>query len=251
MKILNTADEIKNELRNLKEMGIGFVPTMGALHKGHISLIEKSESENDITVVSIFVNPTQFDNAEDLEKYPNQLKSDIKILENLKVNYLFVPTFDELYSDNYKYKVEETELSKILCGASRNGHFTGVLTIVIKLLNIVNPSKAYFGEKDYQQLSLVRGMTEAFFMDVEIVGCPIIREDDGLALSSRNQRLTKDERAKAKLFPMLLQSDLSNNQIITELENNGFEVDYIETNFNRRFGAVYLGKVRLIDNVKK
>jgi len=251
MDIIKSTKELKNTLRKFRGKQIGFVPTMGALHKGHISLIEKSASENDITVVSIFVNATQFNNAEDLEKYPTQLNSDIKILENQEIDYLFLPNFDELYPDNYKYKIEETELSKILCGVSRNGHFTGVLTVVMKLLNIVNPSKAYFGEKDYQQLFLVRGMAEAFFLDVEIVGCPIIREEDGLALSSRNARLTKDERAKAKLFPKILQSDLNNNQIITELESHGFKVDYIESKFGRRFGAVYLGNVRLIDNVKK
>jgi len=251
MEIIKKAEELKNTLRKFTSGKIGFVPTMGALHQGHISLIEKSTSENDITVVSIFVNPTQFNNVDDLRKYPNQLKLDIKILEGKKVNYLFMPDFNELYPDNYKYKIEETELSKLLCGAFREGHFTGVLTVVMKLLNIVNPSRAYFGEKDYQQLLLVRGMVKAFFLDVEIVGCPIVREVDGLALSSRNLGLTDKERAKAGIFSKLLKSDLSDEEVKSELEKNGFKVDYIESKFNRRFGAVYLGKVRLIDNVKK
>jgi len=251
MRIIKTVKEIKSELRNLSRKQIGFVPTMGSLHKGHISLIEKSLAENNITFVSIFVNPTQFDNAEDLEKYPNQLKSDIKILEDLKIDYLYLPTYKELYADNYKYKIMEDDLSKILCGAYREGHFTGVLTVVMKLLNIVKPTKAYFGEKDYQQYLLVKGMAEAFFLDVEIINCPIIRDEDGLALSSRNVRLTNEERQKAKLFPELLKSSLSNEEIIYKLNDNGFKVDYIETKFGRRFGAVYLGKVRLIDNVEK
>ncbi len=251
MEIIKKAEELKNTLRKATPGEIGFVPTMGALHQGHVSLIEKSTSENDITVVSIFVNPTQFDNSGDLRKYPNQLKSDIKILERKKVNYLFIPDFNELYPDNYKYKIEETELSKLLCGAFRKGHFTGVLTVVMKLLNIVKPSRAYFGEKDYQQLLLVRGMVKAFFLDVEIVGCPIVREVDGLALSSRNLRLTGKERAKAGLLSKLLKSDLSDGKVKSELEKKGFKVDYIESKFSRRFGAVYLGKVRLIDNVKK
>ena len=251
MKILKTVKEIKSELRNLSQKHIGFVPTMGSLHKGHISLIEKSMTENNITIVSIFVNPTQFDNADDLAKYPNQLKLDIQILGNLKIDYLFLPTYKELYVDNFKYKIIEDELSKILCGAYREGHFTGVLTVVMKLLNIVKPTKAYFGEKDYQQYLLVKGMAEAFFLDVEIISCPIIREEDGLAFSSRNVRLSKEERQKAKLFPELLKSGLNNEEVIFKLKNSGFKVDYIETKFGRRFGAVYLGEVRLIDNVEK
>lgn len=251
MKIIENANEVKSELRNIASKSIGFVPTMGALHKGHISLIEKSLSENDISVVSIFVNPTQFDNADDLNKYPSQLNSDIQIMESLKVDYLFLPDYKELYPDNFKYKIEEEQLSKILCGRYRDVHFTGVLTVVMKLLNIVNPSKAYFGEKDYQQYLLVKGMVEAFFIDVDMIGCPVIREEDGLAMSSRNIRLTKGERQMAKLFPQLLKSDLNNDEIIKKLNNSGFKVDYIETKFGRRFGAVYLGKVRLIDNVKK
>lgn len=251
MKILKTVAEIKNELRNQHSKQIGFVPTMGALHKGHLSLIEKSNMENDITIVSIFVNPTQFNNSDDLQKYPNSLNKDITLLKKQNTDYLFVPEYDELYKDNYKYKIEETVFSDELCGAFRPGHFTGVLTVVMKLLNIVKPDKAYFGEKDYQQLLLIKEMVEVFFMDIKVIGCPTIREEDGLALSSRNLRLTKNERELAKLFPQLLQSNLSNEQVQSELNKNGFKVDYIKSKLGRRFGAAYLGKVRLIDNVKQ
>ncbi len=250
MKIFKTPEEWKAERLTLTNKSIGFVPTMGALHKGHISLIECSQNENNYTIVSIYVNPTQFNNKEDFEKYPSLLEDDIKRLEKMNVDYLFLPDYDILYLDKFTYKIEETNFSKILCGAFRPGHFTGVLTVVMKLFNIIKPTKAYFGEKDYQQFQLIKGMVEAFFLDVTIVPCPIVREKDGLALSSRNLRLTKKNREKAALFPTLLMSKKSNEDIKKELRQNGFKVDYIETINKRRFGAVYLGKIRLIDNVK-
>ncbi len=250
MKLLKTPQEAKKELMKFKEKSIGFTPTMGALHAGHLSLIEKSLEENDISVVSIFVNPTQFDNPEDLKKYPVLLEKDLALLEELKVDFVFLPTYETLYPDNYAYQVQENEFSKKLCGAFREGHFTGVLTVVMKLLNIVAPTRAYFGEKDYQQLQLVKGMTEAFFMDVEIVPCPIVREKDGLAMSSRNLRLSKEERKRAPLLYKLLSSNKSDADVKLELKKNGFKVDYVETLNGRRFGAAYLGKVRLIDNVE-
>lgn len=251
---MNTFKKIelwKNERKKLAGNSIGFVPTMGALHEGHKSLIAKSLAENEITVVSIFVNPIQFDNPEDLEKYPDTLEEDKRILQEMGADYLFNPEYEDLYPDNFLYRIEETELSNKLCGAFRQGHFTGVLTVVMKLFNIVRPDKAYFGEKDYQQLQLIKGMTKAFFMDVEIVECPIVREKDGLAMSSRNLRLSEEDRKRAVFFPQLLASDLSDKKIASELRAKGFEVDYIETIDRRRFGAVYLGNVRLIDNVKK
>ncbi len=250
MRVINEPQRIKKEMQEISAGTIGFTPTMGALHKGHISLIKRSLKENDISVVSIFLNPTQFNNPEDLKKYPVQTEKDLEILRDLGVHYCFMPTYKSLYPDNYTYKIEETNFSRQLCGAYREGHFTGVLTVVMKLLNIVSPHKAYFGEKDYQQLQLVKGMAKAFFMDVEIVACPTVREEDGLALSSRNKRLTAEERAIAPLFARLLKSEKSNDEIKTELRKNGFKVEYIETIGNRRFGAVYLGKVRLIDNVE-
>lgn len=238
----------KTEIEN---KSLGLVPTMGALHDGHLSLIKRSLSENEITVVSSFVNPTQFNDKKDFEKYPENFERDIEKLNELKVDYLFYPKHEDMYPDNYRYSVLEKELSNKLCGQFREGHFDGVLTVVMKLLNIVNPDKAYFGEKDYQQYLLIKGMAEAFFMDVEIVPCLLIREEDGLAMSSRNVRLTDEERKKAAMFPSLLMSDHSAETVKAKLEEEGFKVDYIEDIDVRRFGAVQLGNVRLIDNVKR
>jgi len=251
MKIFSDPGEIKHELSHCNDKEIGFVPTMGALHKGHISLINKSIAENDITVVSIYVNITQFNDPEDLKKYPSNTDNDIRILEPLNVNYLFTPEHNLLYNDNYLYRINETVFSKELCGAHREGHFEGVLTVVMKLLNIVNPHRAYFGEKDFQQYRLIKEMVEAFHMNVEIIPSPTIRESDGLALSSRNLLLSRDDRKKAAKFPELLMSEQSDKEVNSQLEKEGFKVDYIKTLNGRRFGAVILGKIRLIDNVKK
>lgn len=252
VKVIKEINEWR-EIRNGEqvEKSIGFVPTMGALHEGHLSLMRKSISDNDITIVSSFVNPTQFNDKSDFEKYPVTFEEDLQKLNELKVNYLFYPNSEDIYHDNYRCSVEEKELSRKLCGAYREGHFEGVLSVVMKLLNIIKPQRAYFGEKDYQQYLLVKGMVDAFFMEVEIVPCPIIREDSGLAMSSRNSRLTKDERIKAALFNSLLKSRQNVEEIATKLEEEGFKVDYIEEFDGRRFGAVHLGNVRLIDNVKR
>lgn len=229
---------------------IGLVPTMGALHQGHIALIKKSLNENNITVVTIFVNPTQFNNKEDLKKYPNTIKDDLKILNKLKVDFMLNPTKEEIYPDNYDYKVVESNFSKILCGKFRPGHFDGVLTVVLKLLNLVKPNRAYFGEKDYQQFKLIEGMVNAFFIDTKIVSHPTVRTKEGLALSSRNLRLSEAEKIRAIEFPKILASSVSNDKIKSQLRKKGFKVEYVEQIDNRRFGAIYLGKVRLIDNVK-
>ena len=229
---------------------VGFVPTMGALHAGHVSLFKKSLRENDLTVASIFVNPTQFNNPNDLKNYPATFKNDLNILNKLRIDYLLLPDHKEIYNDNYTYKIIETDFSKLLCGKFRPGHFDGVLTVVMKLLNLVKPDKAYFGEKDYQQLQLIKGMIKSFFMDIKIVSVPTVREKDGLAFSSRNLRLKKDERTTASLFPKILSSNLSVAEIKRKLISNGFKVEYIEQIGQRKFAAVYLGKVRLIDNVK-
>lgn len=251
-KIIKTVSEWKQIKKSdkIKNKKIGFVPTMGALHKGHLSLIQRCAEENEISVVSIFVNPTQFNDPRDLEKYPRTFENDLKLLRDLNVDYLFYPDYSEVYTDNFKYKICENDLSQILCGKFRPGHFEGVLTVVMKLLNIVRPDKAYFGEKDYQQYLLIDGMCKAFFLNVEIVPCPIIREADGLALSSRNALLTSDEKFFTQNFPRLLKSEKSCEMIKSELDELGFKVDYIEEIGNRRFGAVHVGKVRLIDNVK-
>lgn len=229
---------------------VGFVPTMGALHDGHIALIKKSLSQNDITVVSIYVNPTQFNNVDDFKKYPNTFVNDLKLLKQLKVDFLFYPGYSEIYPDNYKYKVIETEFSKLLCGKYRPGHFDGVLTVVLKLLNIVKPHKSYFGEKDYQQLKLIQGMTKALFLDTKIISHPTVRTKEGLALSSRNLRLNDEQKNIAIEFPRLLSSGLPISKIKSDLTKKGFKVEYIEKIGDRIFGAVYLGNIRLIDNVK-
>lgn len=252
MKIIETINEWNDVQQNGKfsDKEVGFVPTMGALHNGHKSLIKRALEENEIAVVSIFVNPTQFDDKKDLANYPKDNEKDFEILQDMGVDYFFHPTYNELYPDDYKYKVVENSFSKKLCGASRPGHFDGVLTVVMKLLNIINPQRSYFGEKDYQQYKLVKNMCDAFFMSTEIILCPTVRDDDGLALSSRNALLTPTERENAALFPSLLKSKLSPDEIKRELIKQGFKIDYIEDMDGRRFGAVYIGNVRLIDNVQ-
>jgi pantoate--beta-alanine ligase len=251
MKILTTVDEVREVRKSLGNKTLGFVPTMGALHSGHLSLIEKAKSDNDYTIVSIFVNPTQFNDPNDLEKYPSEINSDIKKLEETQTDFLFYPNFEIIYNDNYRYQVIENDFSKELCGLSRKGHFEGVLTVVMKLLNIVNPDKAYFGEKDYQQYLLIRDMVKAFHMDVEIISSSIVRDSDGLALSSRNKLLSEEERNIAHKFFEHLNSNFTDEEVKNNLVNDGFQIDYIESKNNRRFGAVYLGNVRLIDNVEK
>lgn len=242
-KILRTSNLFKDK-------SVGLVPTMGALHEGHFALINKSLADNDITVVSIFVNKTQFNNKEDFKKYPNTFKEDFYKLKKLKVDFVFNPTYEEMYPDNYNYKVVENSFSKILCGKYRPGHFDGVLTVVLKLLNIVKANKAYFGEKDYQQLKLIEGMTKAFFIDTKIIPVPTVRTAEGLALSSRNLRLSDKNKIKAIEFPRILASGLPINKIKLLLKQKGFKVEYVEQIDNRLFAAVYLGNVRLIDNVK-
>jgi pantoate--beta-alanine ligase len=228
---------------------LGFIPTMGALHEGHLSLVRRSRSENDLTLVSIFVNPTQFDDPGDLERYPRTLETDLAALNAERADFVFVPWAQDLYRDEFGYRVTENQLSSELEGAQRPGHFDGVLTVVMKLLNIAQADRAYFGEKDWQQLSLVRGMVEAFFMPTTIVACPTVRHADGLALSSRNTRLAAADRQKAAAFHRALSSASTADEARRMLTAAGFLVDYVEDRWNRRLGAVRLGDVRLIDNV--
>ncbi|MEE4281550.1 MAG: pantoate--beta-alanine ligase, partial [Pseudomonadales bacterium] len=173
---------------------VGFVPTMGALHEGHLSLLRRSVVENAITVLSIYVNPTQFNDPEDLQNYPDTLQQDLAAAQQAGVDYVLMPNYAELYADGFRYQVTETQFSEKLCGRNRPGHFTGVLTVVMKLLNIVSPQRAYFGKKDYQQYLLVRDMAQVFFMPVDIIGCDTVREIDGLAMSSRNLNLETSAR---------------------------------------------------------
>jgi len=228
---------------------VGFVPTMGALHQGHLDLIRRSRSSNEITVVSIFVNPTQFNNSEDFTKYPRHLEKDRQLLESVEVDYLLLPNYDQLYGDQYNYRISEQKLSSQLCGVSRPGHFDGVLTVVLKLLNLVQPHRAYFGEKDYQQLSLIRGMTEAFFVPTEIIGVPTVREASGLAMSSRNQRLSRNGMILAAKLYQTLQQSVTADEAAATLANLGMQIDYVKDIDQRRFAAVFIEGVRLIDNI--
>lgn len=251
MRVIETVAAFRDWRNGLKQdhHSLGFVPTMGALHSGHLSLFKQAKQECDQVAISIFVNPTQFNDPKDLEKYPRPLERDLELAKQIGVDAVFLPQAQEIYADNYRYQVLERDLSKILCGATRPGHFEGVLTVVMKLLNITSPDRAYFGEKDYQQFLLIRDMAKAFFLPTQVVSLPTIRESDGLAMSSRNVRLTKEQRALAPIIYRELKSGKSLNDIRGALESAGFRVDYLEEHFGRRFIAAFLGEVRLIDNV--
>jgi len=238
---------------------LGFVPTMGNLHDGHLDLVRRALDENDHVLVSIFVNPTQFNQQSDFDAYARTFEEDCAKLDALQDAagqnakerlYVFAPQEKDIYPDGYAVKVLEAEDSEVLEGKFRPGHFTGMLTVVLKLLNIADATRAYFGEKDFQQLLLVRKMAESLFLPVEIVPCPTRREEDGLAMSSRNARLSAEERKKAALLHARL-SDFSRSdaQVMKTLEKDGFKPEYVETRWRRRLAAAWLGNVRLIDNI--
>jgi pantoate--beta-alanine ligase len=273
-KVLNTVAEMKEITRKYKGQ-VGFVPTMGYLHQGHLSLVEAAKKNCDTTVVSIFVNPTQFAPNEDLETYPRNFERDLKFLEELQVDYVFYPAATEIYPKGYKTWVQVEEITQILCGASRPTHFKGVTTIICKLINIVKPDKMFMGEKDFQQLIVLQQMTRDLNFEVEVVGCPIVREADGLAMSSRNEYLSDQDRKRAVcLFQSLQRAQelAQNGQRDVEaiktamrriIENNNGEIDYIEIVDSqtlqkkekidkncRALVAVKYGKTRLIDNLK-
>ncbi|MBP6634380.1 MAG: pantoate--beta-alanine ligase, partial [Paludibacter sp.] len=198
MKIISDPRKLKTEIDSFRKSGlkIGFVPTMGALHSGHITLVENSVRENDVTVVSIFVNPTQFNNADDLKKYPRDLNKDANLLSKAGCNLIFAPEPADIYSDNElneRFSFDFEGLDKVMEGKFRPGHFNGVVQIVSKLFTLVEPHKAYFGEKDFQQLAIIHLMVRKMGFNVEIVDCKIVRETSGLALSSRNERLTDEQ----------------------------------------------------------
>lgn len=228
---------------------VGFVPTMGALHRGHISLLERARRENGVVVLSIFVNPTQFNDQQDLVNYPRTLAGDLALAEGL-ADWVLVPAANAMYPDAYRYRVTETVLSLEYEGAHRPGHFDGVLTVVLKLLNLVAPQRAYFGEKDWQQLQLVRDMTADFFLPIEIVACETIRDADGLALSSRNRRLSPAARAQAAAFPRILQESPDAAAAAQRLVKAGFIVDYVADRAGSRLAAIRIEGVRLIDHVR-
>ncbi|MBC7691496.1 MAG: pantoate--beta-alanine ligase [Methylotenera sp.] len=251
MILLTSIAELRSWRNSPGTETVGFVPTMGALHAGHESLLEKARSENDRVCLSIFVNPTQFNNPDDFANYPKTMDRDLEVARRNRVDAVFAPVNPkELYPDEYHFKAIETSFSKELCGAFRTGHFEGVLTIVLKLLLLTRATRAYFGEKDFQQLSLIRGMVQAFFIDTEIRACPTLREADGLALSSRNVRLTRDERALAPTLYRALSTERDLEIIHSQLTERGFEVEYLAEIHGRRFIAAHLGKVRLIDNTE-
>jgi pantoate--beta-alanine ligase len=246
MKIITSISDWRNQTQQISSLG--FVPTMGCLHQGHASLVKQSLAENNSTVVSIFINPTQFNKAEDLEKYPNQIDEDLCLLESMGVDYCFIPDYTTLYPDDYQYKVCENKLSSIMEGTHRPGHFDGMLTVVMKLLNILKPTNAYFGEKDYQQYLLVKKMVEAFFIDTKIIACPTIRNNNGLAHSSRNLRLTRIETAE--YFAETFRTGKSCEEITRALQAQNIDVEYIQEHDNRRYAAVKIDGVRLIDNYR-
>ncbi|MBO8140145.1 MAG: pantoate--beta-alanine ligase [Thermosipho sp. (in: Bacteria)] len=276
MEVVKNIQEMKKISNNLIEnkKTIGFVPTMGYLHEGHLSLVRKARENNDIVVVSIFVNPTQFGPNEDYNSYPRDLDRDLELLKNLNVDYVFTPEVSDMYPEDFSTFVEETQLSKFLCGRSRPGHFRGVCTVVTKLFNIVRPTRAYFGQKDAQQFRVLRRMVRDLNMDVEMIELPIAREKDGLALSSRNTYLTPEERKEAtRLYKSLLkakelvESGIKDTQIIKSemkkiLDQPLLKIDYIEIVDEKTLEpvnkvenkvivalAVYVGKARLIDNI--
>ena len=274
MKVIKKIDELRDVLKDFKSDGksIGLVPTMGFLHKGHASLIKKAVEENDIVVVSDFVNPIQFGPNEDLEAYPRDINADSKLCEDLGADFIFNPEPSEMYHDKKAF-VDIEGLSDNLCGARREGHFRGVCTVCTKLFNIVGPNRAYFGQKDAQQLSIIKKLVFDLNIPVEIVACPIVREDDGLAMSSRNTYLSADERKAALcLSKAIFEGEkMANNgasvgEVLEKMEEiisseKLAKIDYISAvdletikdvdNFNKDTLvaiAVYIGKTRLIDN---
>jgi pantoate--beta-alanine ligase len=275
--IADNISKIKSEIQKISDKKIAFVPTMGALHDGHLALVKKAQEIADIVVVSIFVNKAQFNDQNDYKNYPRQNLEDLKKLENAGVDLVFLPNEEEMFAEDFAFKIIPTKLVDCLCGSSRPGHFDGVALVVTKLFNIVKPDIAIFGQKDFQQLSIIKKLVSDLNLDVEIFAHETFREKSGLAMSSRNQRLSKDNKIKAaQIFKIL--SEIKNevrktpkniDKILSEksqeLLKNSFEkIDYLEireennlkliNEFNdenpaRIFIAVYLSGIRLIDNL--
>jgi len=279
MKIISNTDELKSEIQLIKDKGqsIGFVPTMGALHEGHIALVTRSVMENDVCVVSIFVNPTQFNNLSDLEKYPRNLELDAQKLEKTGCQLIFSPAAGDIYTDNdlqNRFEYEFEGLDQVMEGKFRPGHFNGVVQIVSKLFGYVQPDRAYFGEKDFQQLAIIHHMVKSMKLNVQIVDCPIVREASGLALSSRNERLSTDEKKIAagiskvlfesrNFVPGLTPAELT-VRVLSEINKiHGIRAEYFEIVRTDTLQpaenwllpsigciAVFCGDVRLIDNIR-
>ena len=278
MKIVNSIKELRLQLDEDKQKGkkVGLVPTMGALHAGHISLVKRCVAENDVCVVSIFVNPTQFNNPNDLLTYPRTLDEDCQLLESSGCTYVFAPSVEEMYPEPDNRVFDFGTVAQVMEGARRPGHFNGVAQIVSKLFYAVKPDVSYFGEKDFQQIAVIRAMVKQLEIPVEIVDCPIQRESDGLALSSRNTRLTPEQRQKAPVIARTLKESVTFvpeksvqqviDYVVSTLNNvPDMSVEYFEivdgntlesisnwsdTTFPVGCITVYCGEVRLIDNVK-
>ena len=250
MQIIKTIDELQH-LRQQADHTTGFVATMGCLHQGHAALIQRSLAENEITVLSIFINPTQFNNAADLENYPTTIETDLELASQLGVDILFIPDYAALYPHDYNFKLTTNDpLAGKYEGEFRPGHYDGVLTVVMKLLNLVKPTRAYFGEKDFQQVTLIGRMVESFFMDTQIIMCPIVRETSGLALSSRNTRLNCEQKQRAIYFAQTLQQLKDPHAIKSQLAANNIKVDYVERLQQRLLAAAYIDDIRLIDTLE-
>ncbi|MCE5227562.1 MAG: pantoate--beta-alanine ligase [Porphyromonadaceae bacterium] len=278
MKIVNSIKELRLQLDEDKQKGkkVGLVPTMGALHAGHISLVKRCVAENDVCVVSIFVNPTQFNNPNDLLTYPRTLDEDCQLLESSGCTYVFAPSVEEMYPEPDNRVFDFGTVAQVMEGARRPGHFNGVAQIVSKLFYAVKPHVSYFGEKDFQQIAVIRAMVKQLEIPVEIVDCPIQRESDGLALSSRNTRLTPEQRQKAPVIARTLKESITFvpeksvqqviDYVVSTLNNvPDMSVEYFEivdgntlesisnwsdTTYPVGCITVYCGEVRLIDNVK-
>jgi pantoate--beta-alanine ligase len=277
MEVITKINEMRTRVLSVKDRkrSIGFVPTMGALHDGHISLIRSAREENDELVVSIYLNPTQFDNSDDFDKYPRQLNKDIEIIRKENADVIFTPCTEEMYPDGFCTHVTQDKLTDALCGGVRPGHFNGVTTIVTKLFNIIDPDRAYFGQKDYQQSAIIKRLVADMNMDVDIRVCPTVREEDGLALSSRNKRLSLEDRKDAlcihgslqKAGAMFASNVRDAKDIVEEMtsvikKTKQTRIDYISivnvdtledlSFINGRAlaaVAVWLGNTRLIDNI--
>ncbi|WP_022669856.1 pantoate--beta-alanine ligase [Hippea alviniae] len=278
MRIIYSADEMQQIANKYRELGkkIGFVPTMGYLHEGHLSLVRKAKEDNDVVFVSIFVNPLQFAPNEDLDKYPRDLRRDEELLKEEGVDFLFYPAVEKMYPDGFQTYVEVEKLTKVLEGKSRPTHFKGVTTVVLKLFNITKPHRAYFGKKDAQQLLVIRRMVKDLNLDIDVVGMPIVREEDGLAMSSRNKYLNEEERKQAvclykslkKAEELINSGETDAKEIIDEMKKviKSYplaEIDYISINRLSDLEelktiekgntlvslAVRIGQTRLIDNM--
>lgn len=235
------------------EKTVGFIATMGCLHDGHASLIKQSVLENDVTVLSIYVNPTQFNDASDFENYSNTFEHDLEIAKACHVDFVFAPEKTAMYPDHHSISVQtDDKISQVLEGEFRPGHFNGMLTVVLKLLLLIRPTIAYFGEKDYQQYELIKKLVHQFFLTCEIKGCAIVRETSGLAMSSRNKRLSKNGLKQAEAFANLFQQypELSKYNLLAQLKALDIEVEYLEEMGDRAYIAAFVEGVRLIDNIK-